>query len=84
MFVVCSTVNIGITLFYLFSDFSLTQFLEEQGAALSDQLSSAVTQTLLSRLGLPEFLLANPCDRTQQPFTNGWKNGQSDLDQINK
>ena len=85
-FAVCTTISFlrpilfYIYICYIFLDFSLTKFLEEQKEDLSDQLSSAVTQTLLSRLGLPEFLLDSPCDRTKQPFTNGWKNGEYELE----
>ena len=65
-------------------DFSLHSWLLDRGLNISSALSSVDATSLLSSLGVSEFLKDQQCSRTAaiyQTSINGWKNGTS-LDPI--
>jgi hypothetical protein len=64
---------------FIFTDFSLDNFLSNKGLSLSlDKLTSEVTLQLLNKLGVTPFLLDSQCNRDKEPYIpvkGGWNNG---------
>ena len=68
------------TCFFLMIDFSLHSWLLDRGLNISSALSSVDATSLLSSLGVSEFLKDPQCSRRSaiyQTSINGWKNGMS-------
>ncbi|CAG2257233.1 unnamed protein product [Mytilus edulis] len=68
--------------FFLFTEFSLSQFLLDQGQAMVSPLPSGISITLLTTLKVTEFLQGTPCSHSVYPYTltNGrFNNGFSIL-----
>ena len=66
------------TCFFLMLDFSLHSWLLDRGLNISSALSSVDATSLLSSLGVSEFLKDPQCSRMAaiyQTSINGWKNG---------
>ena len=62
-----------------FLDFSLTEWLQEQGKEIGAELKEAAKDYLLQKLGLKDLLSTHSCDRKRHPFSpdmNGWNIGK--------
>ncbi|VDI01394.1 Hypothetical predicted protein [Mytilus galloprovincialis] len=65
---------------FMDSEFSLSQFLSDQGQAMVSPLPSGISTTLLSTLEITEFLQGTPCSHSVYPYTltNGRFNNECD------
>jgi hypothetical protein len=60
-------------------DFSISQWMKEKGLTAGKAMAGYVVSELLETLGIGEYLLESPCDRSAVPYnpaTNGWKTGE--------
>ena len=61
-----------------FPDFSLTEWMQERGRMIGDEIGEAGKDFLIDKLNLKDFLLSHECDRKRHPFSptvNGWNIG---------
>lgn len=67
---------------YLFSDFSLSNLLQEMGNVTLDTMKDTAKAVLLQQLGVDQWMSDTPCsitDNLYTPSVNGWNNGKKDL-----
>lgn len=63
------------------TDFSLDNWYSTMQLAIGSQLSRLNAAKLLEELGVAQFLLREPCERSStkySPSVSGWKTGQGD------
>ena len=59
-------------------NFSLTEWMQERGKMIGDEIGDAGKDFLIDKLKMKDFLLPHACDRKKHPFSptvNGWNMG---------
>jgi len=72
----CSIYRLTMTLLY-FLAFSPTNFLENSGLTVSDNIEDIILSQVLEKMGVTDYLQNPQCDLMDYTDTvGGWKNGQ--------